>query len=225
MRMGRRNPKKTITAQWPNALAALLSGCVMTLAWAAMAVSLPDAGGLSKSAADDLATKLSALSNKQGPAKGSLEPITITELEANSYLKFRGHEFLPPALRDPEVHIMPEKISGAANVNFDELGGAIKQDSGDLTARMLSYVFRGTQHVTAVGTLESQNGQGKFTLTNLTVGGTSLPPAFVTFMLQGYIEKQYQVDISKPFPLPGQVSRIDLAPGRATLQRIALSRR
>jgi hypothetical protein len=90
---------------------------------------------------------------------------------------------------------------------------------------MIAYVFKGTQRVTATGTLETQNGQGKFALTGLTVGSTSLPPAFVTFLLQSYLEKQYKIDISKPFPLPANVTRIDLAPGRATLRRIALSRR
>jgi hypothetical protein len=90
---------------------------------------------------------------------------------------------------------------------------------------MMSYLFRGTQRVTATGTLESENGEGKFTLTSLTVGTTSLPPAFVTFLIQGYVEKQYKIDISKPFPLPTSVNRIELAPGRATFRRIALSRR
>jgi hypothetical protein len=202
-----------------------LSTCLLTVSRADVGKSIPEAGSLSKSAADSLAAKFATLSSKQGAPSGPLDPIVITDLEANSYLKFRGHEFLPPALRDPEVHIMPGNITGAANVNFDELGGALKKDSGDLTSQMLSYVFRGTQRVTATGTLESKDGEGKFTLTNLTVGSTSLPPAFVTFMLQGYIEKQYKVDISKPFPLPGHVSRIELAPGRATIQRAALTRR
>lgn len=203
----------------------VLSGPLLTGSWAAIHPSVPDAGSLSRSAADDLASKIAMLSKNRSRPSGPLDPITITEQEANSYLRYRGHEFLPPALRDPEVHIMPDKLAGAANVNFDELGGMQQKESDDLTTRMMSYVFRGTQRVTATGTLESQNGEGKFTLTSLTVGTTSLPPAFVTFLLQGYIEKQYKIDISKPFPLPTSVNRIELAPGQATFRRIALSRR
>jgi hypothetical protein len=207
------------------ALSVLSGGALLTVSWAAIHSSLPEAGSLSRTAADDLASKIAMLSDKRGQPSGPLDPITVTDQEANSYLKYRGHEFLPPALRDPEVHIMPDKLSGGANVNFDELGGLQQKDSDDLTTRMMSYVFRGTQRVTATGTLESENGEGKFTLTSLTVGTTSLPPAFVTFLIQGYVEKQYKIDISKPFPLPTSVNRIELAPGRATFRRIALSRR
>jgi hypothetical protein len=202
----------------------MVSGVLLTVSWAAVQPSVPEAGSLSRTAADDLAAKIAALSDHRNQAPGPLDPIIITDLEANSYLKYRGHEFLPPALRDPEVHIMPDQLSGAANVNFDELGG-MQNKSDDLTSRMVAYVFKGTQRVTATGKLESQNGEGTFTLTSLTVGTTTLPPAFVTFLLQGYIEKQYKIDISKPFPLPTHVSRIELAAGRATLQRIALARR
>jgi hypothetical protein len=202
--------------------AAVLSVFLLTVSFAD---SLPEAGGLSRSAADALAAKLAALSHPQDLASGPLDSVTITDLEANSYLRFRGHEFLPPGVQNPEIHIMPGNLSGAASVNFDQLSAMPGKESDDITTRMLSYVFRGTQQVTATGTLESRNGEGKFTLTSLKVGSTSLPPAFVMFMLQGYIEKQYKIDISKPFPLPAHVSRIELAQGSATFRRIALSRR
>ena len=97
--------------------------------------------------------------------------------------------------------------------------------SNDLTSRMVAYVFKGTQRVKATGTLETKNGEAKFTLTSLTVGTTSLPPAFVNFLLQSYMERQYKIDISKPFALPPNVSHVELSAGRATLRRIALRRR
>jgi hypothetical protein len=202
----------------------VLSSLLYTVAWAAFLPADSEAGTISKSAADDLAAKIAMLSDRRSRLTDPLDPVTITDQEANSYLKYRGHEFLPPALHNPEVHILSDHLSGAANVNFDELG-ATQNKSDDLTSRMMAYVFTGTQRVTATGTLETQNGEGKFALTGLTVGSTSLPPAFVTFLLQSYLEKQYKIDISKPFPLPANVTRIDLAPGRATLRRIALSRR
>ena len=217
--------RRRVILQSCVAVAALmLSRALYTAAWAAFRPADPEIGTTSKSAADELAAKIAMLSDRRSRPSAPLDPVTITEQEANSYLKYRGHEFLPPALHDPEVHIMPDHISGAANVNFDELG-AMENKSDDLTSRLMAYVFTGTQRVTATGTLETQNGEGKFALTNLTVGTTSLPPAFVTFLLQSYLEKQYKVDISKPFPLPANVTRIDLAAGRATLRRIALSRR
>ncbi len=184
----------------------------------------PGSSSISQAAANDLAAKIAILSERHPRSSGSLDPVTISDNEANSYLKFRGREFLPPALHDPEVHIMPDHIRGAANVNFDELSG-MGNHSDDLTTRMVAYVFKGTQRVTATGTLETQNGAGKFTLTSLTVGSTDLPPGFINFLLQNYMEKQYKIDLSKPFALPANVSHVELATGRATLRRIALSRR
>jgi hypothetical protein len=37
--------------------------------------------------------------------------------------------------------------------------------------------------------------------------------------LQSYLEKSYKLDLSKPFPLPDHVTRIDLSTGQATFVR------
>ena len=97
--------------------------------------------------------------------------------------------------------------------------------SDDWGAKLITYVFKGKQRVTAAGTLETGKGEGKFVLTSLSVGTTSLPAGFVNFLLQSYVEKKYKIDLSKPFPLPPNVSHIELSDGRATLRRIALTRR
>jgi hypothetical protein len=208
-------------------LGTILSGLVLLGISTVQLPAVPPGPGesvaISRAAADELAAKISALSNSNPGSSGPLPPVTITESEANSYLKFRGHEFLPPAVHDPKIHIRPDQISGAADVDFDALGQMSKSD--DWSARLFTYVFKGKQRVTAAGKLETANGEGKFALTSLTVGATSLPAGFVNFLLQSYLEKQYKIDLSKPFPLPSHVSHIELASGRATLRRIALSRR
>jgi hypothetical protein len=179
---------------------------------------------ISRMAADELAAKIATLTKSDPRGSGPLPPVTITDNEATSYLRFHGHEFLPAAVRDPEIHIQPDQISGAADVDFDELG-QMGGKSDDWTAKLFTYVFKGKQRVTAAGKLETANGEGKFALTSLSVGTTSLPAGFVNFLLQSYIEREYKIDLSKPFPLPPNVSHIELGSGRATLRRIALSRR
>ena len=186
--------------------------------------ALAAAASISRAAADTLAAKITLLTTPNLRGSEPLPSVTITDEEANSYLKLRGHEFLPPALHDPEIHILPDHIAGAADVDFDELG-QMGERTDDWGSKIASYVFKGKQRVTATGTLETANGEGKFTLTSLTVGTTSLPAGFVNFLLQSYIEKQYRIDLSKPFPLPPQVTHIELASGRATLRRLPLSRR
>jgi hypothetical protein len=52
-----------------------------------------------------------------------------------------------------------------------------------------------------------------------------LPAGFVTFLLQSYVEKQYKIDLNKPFRLPPHVSRIELGNGQASLLRSGPSRR
>jgi hypothetical protein len=209
-------------------LGAALGGIVLSVFCLAQSSAMhpppAESGAISQMAADDLAAKITSLNSAHPRGPGSLQPVTITDSEANSYLKFRGHEFLPPSVHDPEIHIQPDQIAGAADVDFDELGQMGSQ-SDDWGSKLVSYVFKGKQRVTATGKLETGNGEGKFALTALTVGTTSLPAGFVNFLLQSYIEKQYKIDLSKPFPLPPNVSHIELASGRATLRRIALSRR
>lgn len=190
---------------------------------AALVPANPGSSAISQAAANDLAAKISMLSNP--PRSGSLRPVTITETEANSYLKLRGSEFLPPAIHDPEIHIQADQVAAAADVNFDELDQMGTQENDDWTSKLASYVFKGKQRVSATGTLETGNGTGKLTLTSFKVGSTSLPAGFVSFLLQSYVEHQYKIDLSKPFPLPPNVTHIELADGRATLHRLALRRR
>lgn len=172
------------------------------------------ADGISEEAARSLAAKIQTLSNPE-PTE-SVQPITITETEANSYLKLRGHEFLPPAVHDPQVRIGPQIVSSVADVDFDQLG-QIGAQNNDWGTRLVAMIFSGKRRVEASGKLETGNGQGKMTLESFNVGTTSVPAGFANFLLQSYIEKKYRVDLSKPFPLPVRVSHIVLGEGYATL--------
>ncbi len=207
----------------------ILAGLVLLLLFAASSSARgpasPGSSAVSQSAAKNLAAKIAMLSNPNPSPSSPLQPVTITENEANSYLKLRGNEFLPPAVEDPEIRIQADQVAASADVNFDELGQMRSQNSEDWSSKLFAYVFKGKQHVTATGTLETGDGQGKLTLTSFKVGSISLPAAFVNFLLQSYVENQYHIDLSKPFPLPPKVTHIELASGRATLHRLALSRR
>ncbi len=209
----------------PLARAALAALVVCAVGLAALPAGVADSGStVSQTAANALAAKIALLSNPNPRGRGAFDPVSISDTEANSYLKLRGREFLPPAVKDPEIHILPDHLAGAADVDFDELG-KMNNQGDDWGAKLVAYVFQGKQRVNATGTLETGDGQGKFTLTSFTVGSTSLPAGFVTFLLQSYVEKQYKIDLNKPFRLPPHVSRIELGTGQATLLRSGPSRR
>jgi hypothetical protein len=182
------------------------------------------AGEISEAAAQSLADKFAMLSAPLPRARPSWGPISITESEANSYLKYRGHKFLPPAVHNPEIHIAADQLSGTANVNFDELG-QIGTQVNDWGMRILSLIFKGQQRVLAAGKLETANGQGRLTIESLKVGTITLPAGFVNFLVQNYMERRYKIDLSKPFPLPPHVTRIELGAGRATFHRSPRSNR
>jgi len=199
----------------------LLAGVVYLVVWPValwQATPLPESGAtnteFSEAAARSLAAKIQTLSSPKPAA--SVPPMTITEAEANSYLKVHGHEFLPPAVHDPEIHIGPKGVSSAADVDFDQLGrmGAQNDDWG---TRFVAMIFTGKQRVEAAGKLESGDGHGKVIVQSLNVGTTSIPAGFANFFLQSYLEKKYHIDLAKPFPLPVRVSHIVLGDKVATL--------
>jgi hypothetical protein len=179
-----------------------------------------DNTAVSEAAAQSLADKMARLSTPIPRSSAAWGPVGITEAEANSYLKYRGYEFLPRAVHDPEIHIATDHLWTAAEVDFDELG-RIGAQSGDWGMRVLPWVFRGKQRVLATGKLQTGEGQGKLAITSLTVGTTTIPPGFVNFLLQSYMETRYGIDLSKPFRLPPHVTHIELGPGRAVFRRSA----
>ena len=179
---------------------------------------LPLGPQLSRAAANRFQSKLMEFS-VVGPVKdNSLRPVVFTDDEVNSFIKYGRPEFLPPGVTGVALHFTPEGVEGAANVNFDELKPT--QQLGDqLGARLLASIFKGTQHVTALGALETEDGTGSLTLKNVHIGNTILSDWLVNWLIQTYIQSQYKIDLSKPFLLPNHVIQIKFAPGKAVFVR------
>jgi hypothetical protein len=174
--------------------------------------------GLSQMAANIFQSKLMELSATGPVRSGTLKPIVFTDDEVNSFFKYDHPQFLPPSVRDLNFHFMPDGIHGAANVNFDELKPS-QQMGNQLGARLLASIFQGTQHLTAVGALESKEGTGTLTIKDVHIGSTVLSDWLVNWLIQTYVESEYKIDLSKPFLLPNHVTHIDFAPGKAILVR------
>ena len=173
--------------------------------------------GISPEAARSLQAKMRLLSAPPPGKPASFQPIVVTEVETNSYLKYEGGEFLPPGVNDPEIHITPERIYGTAEVDFDQLNQASK--TNDWGAKTLAMAFPGKQRVSATGRLDTNGRQGKVTIQDVRVGSFAVPDALVGFLLESYVQKRYKIDLSKPLPLPDYVTRIELGAGNATFYR------
>jgi len=173
--------------------------------------------GISPEAARSLQAKIRLLAAPPPLKPASFQPIVVTEAETNSYLKYDGREFLPPGVNDPEIHITPERIYGTADVDFGQLNQASKTD--DWGARALAMAFPGKQRVSATGRLDTSSSQGKVTIQDVRVGSFAVPDALVSFLLESYVQRRYNIDLSKPLPLPDHVTRIELGAGNATFYR------
>ncbi len=172
----------------------------------------------SLAAARALEAKLQVLSDTHPVTSKALQPITITELEANSYLKAHGPEFLPRGVSDPEVHIRSDYVSGSADVNFSQLNQTTTKGD-DWQTKTVAWFLRDKQHVSAKGKLDTANGQGKLTLMSVTVGTVELPQWLVDWVMETYVQPRTKADLKKSFPLPDHVTHIKLAPGEATFYR------
>jgi hypothetical protein len=186
---------------------------------AATSNTAPARGGdLPPAATREIEAKIQALSDNSATPSGVLQPIVITELEANSYLKAHSPEFLPQGVSDPEVHISSDHLSAAAEVNLSQLNQAgAKAD--DWQAKTMAWLFKDKRRVSASGKLETANGQGKLTVTRVTVGNMELPNWLGDWALETYVQPRSKTDLKKPFVLPDHVTRIELENGRATFYR------
>jgi hypothetical protein len=173
--------------------------------------------GTSPEAARSLRAKIRLLSAPSPGKPASFQPIVVTEGETNSYLRYDGREFLPPGVSDPEIHITPQRIYGTAEVDFGQLNQASKMD--DWGAKTLAMAFPGRQRVSATGRLDTSGSKGKVTIQDVRVGSFAVPDALVSFLLESYVQKRYNIDLSKPLPLPDHVTRIELGVGNATFYR------
>src|SRR5215831_6465322 len=96
---------------------------------------------ISPEAARSLQAKIRLLSASPPGKPASFQPIVVTEVETNSYLKYDGRGFLPPGVNDPEIRITPECIYGTADVDFGQLNQASKTE--DWGAKALAMAFPG----------------------------------------------------------------------------------
>jgi len=146
------------------------------------------------------------------------QPIVITDSEANAYFKDHGQEFLPPGVHDLALRITPERVFGAAVVDFEEFSRSYNNPN-DWGPKVLAAMFKGKQKVTAAGKLETQNGQGKVKIETVNVGTFNVPDWLIDFLMENYLQPRYKMDFTKSFVLPDHVMRIELGLGKATFIR------
>ena len=176
--------------------------------------------------ADVRATKRDAASLKQkvatitahGETSSKVARRTIvTENEVNSYLVYEAGPQIPVGVVDPSITVVsPGRLSGRAIVDLDAVR---KQKAPTSLLDPMNYLM-GRLAVTAVGTLKTADGVGRFELESSSVGSIPIPKILLQEIVGYYSrspEKPSGISLDDPFPLPARVREIQVDRGQAII--------
>jgi hypothetical protein len=195
--------RKYLTASWLalGILGAVLHGDVRT----------------SKRDAELLREKVAAITAHGERAAKEPRKTILTESEVNSYLVFDAKDQLPAGVVEPWVSALgPGRVSGRAIVDLDAVRKA-KSPTGLLDP--MNYLF-GRLPVTAVGTLKTANGVGRFELESASAGSIPIPKMLLQEIISHYSrtrEKPAGLSLDDPFELPSRIKEIQVERGQAII--------
>ena len=141
----------------------------------------------------------------------------LTENEVNSYLVYDAKEQLPTGVVDPWLSaIGPGRVSGRAIVDLDAVRKAKNPTS---LLDPMNYLF-GRLPVSAIGTLKTSNGVGRFELESASAGSVPIPKMFLQEIVSYYSrsrENPSGLSLDDPFPLPARIREIQVERGQAII--------
>jgi len=141
----------------------------------------------------------------------------VTESEVNSYLVYEAREQIPVGVVEPSIAVLgPGRLSGRAVVDLDAVR---KQKAPTSLLDPMNYLM-GRLAVTAVGTLKTSNGVGRFELESSSVGSVPIPKVLLQEIIGYYSRtpgKPAGISLDDPFPLPARIREIQVERGQAII--------
>jgi len=160
-----------------------------------------------------LAEALAAIVANAGeaaPRDGGRRVITLTERGINAYLRFQGADHLPPAVGEPEMHLLGNgRLSARALIDLDRLRA--ERPRGPLDP--LRYLG-GQVEVVAAGALRTSAGVGRFELESLHVASVPMPVLLLVEVVRAHRDSG-GFDLTAPFQLPYGIEELRVEPARA----------
>jgi hypothetical protein len=176
-------------------------------------------GRLSKEDADRFQSKLTkivAFGNAPAVKSSQSHNTPVTDLEVNSYLKYRAGDQVPTGIVDPELNALGEgRVSGRAVVDLDAVRTQKKRGWLD----PLGYLT-GRLPVTASGVLITKDGKGQFQLQSAEISGVNVPKSVLQELLSYYsksAENPEGINMDAPFELPAKIREIRVGAGTSTV--------
>jgi hypothetical protein len=191
---------------------ALIAACVIAGVVASVA-----AANVSREQAVAFQRKLDQIILNGTQKRDQSRETTVTEGEVNSYLRFSAGDQIPTGVTDPTITIAGQgRLHGRAVVDLDVVR---RKNSTGGWFDPRSYLT-GQLPVTATGTLETQQGRGKFTLETAAISGVPIPKTLLQELLSYYSRSDDYpngVNMDDPFDLPAEIQRIQVDQGRAVI--------
>ena len=186
------------------------------LGFAAIAGLRADAGPSRRDAAALKQKVATITAQADKPAKVARRTI-VTESEVNSYLVYEARDQIPVGVVEPSIAVMGTgRLSGRAIVDLDAVR---KQKAPTSLLDPMNYLM-GRLAVTAVGTLRTSNGVGRFELESSSVGSVPIPKILLQEIVSYYSrtpEKPGGIGLDDPFQLPARIREIQVERGQAII--------
>jgi hypothetical protein len=186
-----------------------------------IAAPLVAQGRLSKEEADRFQSKLTkivAFGNAPAAAPKSSQShnTPVTDVEVNSYLRYRAGDQIPAGIVEPELTALGAgRVAGKAVVDLDAVRTQKKRGWLD----PLGYLT-GRLPVTASGVLTTKDGKGQFQLQSAEISGVTIPKSVLQELLSYYsksAENPEGINMDAPFELPAKIREIRVGSGTSTV--------
>ena len=165
--------------------------------------------------ADQFQQKLQQIINNGNTESSTLRRTTVTQAEANAYLKIRGPELLPLGVTDATVAAVGAgRLNGRAVVDLDAIRE--KKSSGGLLDPKT--YLTGRLPVTASGILHTRDGKARFELESATVGGIPIPKSFLQEIVSYYSRSSDYpngINLDQVYEIPANIKEIQVGQGNA----------
>jgi hypothetical protein len=171
----------------------------------------------SKRDAATLKQKVAAITAQADKPTKAARRTIVTENEVNSYLVFEAGEQIPVGIVEPSIAVLGTgRLSGRAIVDLD----AVRRQKAPTSLLDPMNYLMGRLAVTAVGTLKTANGVGRFELESSSVGSVPIPKILLQEIVGYYSrtpEKPAGIGLDDPFALPARIREIQVERGQAII--------
>jgi hypothetical protein len=189
-----------------------------TLALAAGAAQIPAQQKLSKQDATRFAAKLAQIEkNSVIPRKaGAARSTQVSDTEVNAYLRYLAGPQIPVGIAEPDLRgVGNGRVTGSAIVDLD----AVRTQKQRGWLDPLGYLT-GRLPITAVGTLTTSKGVGRFQLESAEISSVTIPKSLLQELLTYYSrtpENPAGINMDEPFELPSGIQEIRIGQGTAVI--------